>query len=76
MVGLTRAFHYAGARSLIVSLWKVADISTAELMTGLYSNLVQYHSPAEALRESKLKMLQSPVQLWRHPYHWAGFVVQ
>jgi CHAT domain-containing protein len=76
MVGLTRAFHYAGARTLIVSLWKVADVSTAELMSGLYSNLVKSRSPEQALREAKLKTLQSPVQLWRHPYHWAGFVVQ
>jgi CHAT domain-containing protein/Tfp pilus assembly protein PilF len=76
MVGLTRAFHYAGARSLVVSLWKVADNSTAALMDGLYANLVKSHTPPEALREAKLNMLKSSVPTWRHPYHWAGFVVQ
>ena len=76
MIGLTRAFHYAGARSLVVSLWKVADVSTAELMKSFYATLATTHSSTNALRDAKRSMIRSAVPIWRHPYHWAAFVVQ
>lgn len=69
MVNLTRAFMYAGARSVAVSLWNVADQSTAELMTGFYKKIQQGQSKYEALRAAKLEMVS------QHPYYWAGFVL-
>ena len=74
LIGLTRAFLYAGAPSLIVSLWKIQDRSTAELMVGFYRSLKNGRlSKAEALRQSKLELIQKG-QL-AHPYYWAGFVL-
>lgn len=74
LVGLTRGFFYAGARSVLVTLWKVQDNSTAELMKGFYKNyLGRGHTKAMALRQAKLTMLRS--DNWRHPYYWSAFVL-
>jgi CHAT domain-containing protein len=56
LVGLTRAFIYAGAPSVVASLWKVDDASTAYLMSSFYKNL-RTKTEAEALREAQLEMI-------------------
>jgi CHAT domain-containing protein len=57
--GLQRAFHLAGARSVVASLWKVSDRGTQLLMTRFYENLWQKKMPKlEALREAQLWMLR------------------
>src|SRR5260370_16313338 len=60
MIGLTRAFIYAGADSVVVSLWNVNDAATADLMRGFYENLKRGLPKDEALRQAKLKLLSSP----------------
>jgi len=73
MVGLTRAFMYAGAGAIVASLWSVADASTAELMQTMYSDVVNNKaSAADALRASKLSLIRNPETA--HPFHWAPFV--
>ena len=74
MMGLVRAFFYAGARSVCVSLWPVADASTATLMQHFYQHLLTGTDKAEALRQAKLEMLRAGGP-WAHPYHWAPFVL-
>jgi CHAT domain-containing protein len=74
VVGLARAFLYAGARSVVVSLWSVSDISTGHLMKSFYQQLAGNLGNAAALRLAKLQMLQGPVET-RHPYYWAPFIV-
>ena len=59
LIGLTRAFQYAGARSVLSSLWPVSDESTAELMKGVYSELKQGKPKAEALRLAQLALINS-----------------
>ncbi|HEY3135454.1 MAG TPA: CHAT domain-containing protein [Blastocatellia bacterium] len=73
IVGLTRAFLYAGAQSVVVSLWSVSDISTGRLMKDFYQNLMVNSSNASALRLAKLHLLRSET-VTRHPYYWASFV--
>lgn len=73
IVGLTRAFLYAGSRSLLVSLWNVADGSTPDLMESFYRHLGDSGARAEALRKSKLDMIDSGP--FSHPYYWAPFVL-
>jgi CHAT domain-containing protein len=73
MVNLVRAFFYAGARTVVASLWETGDITTKILMTGFYSHLVAGKDKAEALRLAKLDILKkfgstAPV------FHWAGFL--
>jgi len=74
VVGLTRAFLYAGARSVAVSLWDVTDLSTASFMKSFYRYLLENRSNAAALREAKVDMLRNGKQT-RHPYYWAPFVI-
>ena len=72
LVGLTRAFQYAGARSVVASLWGVSDLSTAELMKRFYENLKLGQPKDEALRNAQLSLLRSGSP---HPFHWAAFEV-
>src|SRR5207249_289422 len=74
VMGLTRAFLAAGARSVVVSLWRVNDRSTALLMEGFYRALLPPHLPREeALAEAKRALLAAAET--RSPYYWAPFVL-
>ena len=57
LVGLTRAFIYAGTPSVVASLWSVEDGSTAQLMASFYRNL-KTMSKAEALRQAQLELIR------------------
>ncbi len=74
IVGLSRAFLYAGARSVVVSLWDVTDTSAGQLMKQFYQNLADGMSNVAALRQAKLKMLNSDSAA-RHPHYWSSFVI-
>jgi CHAT domain-containing protein len=76
VLGLTRAFFYAGARNVAVSLWNVNDSATATLMRNFYRNLNRGLPKGEAMRQAKLAMLRGSQASWQHPYFWAAFVVQ
>jgi len=75
IVGLTRAFMYAGTPSVIVSLWNINDRSTASFMKNFYEQLIKGKDKAEALQQAKLQMLQSERKLYHHPFFWAPFVL-
>lgn len=75
IIGLTRSFLYAGAESVVVSLWNVNDIATATLMKAFYKNLKQGMAKDDALRQAKLELIRGQQQAWRHPYYWAAFVL-
>jgi CHAT domain-containing protein/Tfp pilus assembly protein PilF len=71
--GLRRAIVLAGAEAQIMSLWKVDDKATAQLMADYYLNLLKKGAGrADALREVQLSMLANKET--RHPYFWAGFI--
>jgi CHAT domain-containing protein len=72
--GLARAFFYAGASSLVVSLWQVSDRSTADLMTAFYERLDAGDDKAEALRRAKLRLIDEG-GAFAAPFHWAPFVL-
>jgi CHAT domain-containing protein len=71
MIGLTRAFQYAGARSVLASLWSVNDLSTADLMGRFYRRLREGESKDVALRAAQVEMLGSAQ--FSHPALWAAF---
>ncbi len=75
MIGLTRAFFYAGARSVMASLWMVSDQSTAILMKDFYSHYIKGERPSAALRQAKINLLKGDEPLYRHPFFWAPFVI-
>ena len=59
VLGLQRAFHQAGCRTVVASLWKVDDAATAALMTRFYDHLWgEKLSPIESLRKAQLDMLE------------------
>lgn len=75
LIGLTRSFYGAGARSVLASLWSVNDRSTAELMARFYRAMLENSlSPSAALRAAQVSMLREP--RFRSPYYWAGFILQ
>jgi CHAT domain-containing protein len=75
LLGLTRGFMYAGASSVVASLWKVDDEATAELMRQFYINMLQRRlTPAAALQAAQNSIRQRPE--WHMPYYWAGFTLQ
>lgn len=75
LIGMTRGFMYAGANSVIASLWQVDDRATSMLMENLYSEmLTEGMSPASALRAAQLEMLEQ--ERWASPYYWAAFQIQ
>ena len=76
VLGLTRAFFYAGARNVAVLLWNVNDFATATLMVSFYRHLTRGVPESEALRQAKLSLLHSSQPLWHHPYFWAAFVIE
>lgn len=75
LVGLTRGFFQAGARSVVVSLWEVEDRATAELMRRFYREMLERgRPPAAALRAAQDSLRREAG--WEAPYFWAGFVLQ
>src|ERR1043165_104253 len=76
VMGLTRAFMYAGAPTVGVSLWSVADKSTADLMTDVYRRLLSTNegtSSSSALRGAQLAMITG--KKYSAPFYWAPFVL-
>lgn len=72
-VGLVQAFLYAGARSVLASLWPVEDRATARLMARFYRSLAAGRSETRALIEAQRALLRDPAT--GHPFYWAGFIL-
>lgn len=88
MAGLARAFFYAGAPSLVVSLWDVADAPTSRLVAALYREWLRGASKARALRSAQLALIRDlragrvrvataagEITLPEDPAFWAGFTL-
>lgn len=74
IISLARAFTYAGAKSIVTSLWKVSDDHTADLMIRFYKNLKKGLPKDEALQRSKLDYLQENKGVAALPFYWASFI--
>jgi CHAT domain-containing protein/Tfp pilus assembly protein PilF len=72
--GLRRALVLAGAESQVLTLWRVQDERTRDLMVGFYRRLQSGEGRTEALRNAQLAMLRGKRALGRHPFFWAGFI--
>jgi CHAT domain-containing protein len=73
IVGLARAFQYAGARSLVASQWEVGDRSTSALMLAFYEALSAGKQKDEALRLAMSKV--AATKATGHPHYWAAFTL-
>jgi len=70
--GLARSFFFAGAKSLLVTLWSIDDTATIKFMENYYSKLNEGMTASQALNFSRRKMLDSE---FAHPGLWAPFVL-
>jgi CHAT domain-containing protein len=70
LVGLQRAFLYAGTPAVITTLWKVDDRASYELVRAFYDRLGAA-GPVEALRQAQLEARQA----FPHPFAWAAFEI-
>ena len=89
LLSLSRAFQKAGARTVVASLWSVADASTSELMIRFYTHLQNGHTKDVALQKAQIDLIRSsetkiktidedgnPVERdFSAPFHWAAFQV-
>ncbi len=86
LIGLTRAFQYAGARSVAATLWSVADRTTPELMVRFYRHLGSGKPKDEALRAAQIELIRGPIDGVgadgektlvdaSAPYYWAAFQI-
>lgn len=69
--GLQRAFQVAGANALIMSLWKVDDAATQQLMTNFYTNLLKTGNKQKAFKQAQLQLMTK----YKDPYYWGAFVM-
>jgi CHAT domain-containing protein/Tfp pilus assembly protein PilF len=76
LIGLGRAFFYAGSSRVLVSLWPCDDPATAEFMGSLYKAMLggAGQSPAAALRSARQAFWEKGGR-WKDPYYWAGFTL-
>ncbi|KAA3625809.1 MAG: CHAT domain-containing protein, partial [Bacteroidetes bacterium] len=74
VMSLARGFAYAGATSLVASLWKVKNQQTAQIFTDFYGNLKNSNSKSEALRKAKTDFLDKTDDIHASPAYWTGFV--
>nr|WP_225225474.1 CHAT domain-containing protein [Komarekiella delphini-convector] len=74
--GLRRAFVIAGTESQMVSLWKVNDKASADLMSKYYQLLQKGRDRSEALRQVQLEMMRNPQDPeYPNPYYWSAFIL-
>jgi CHAT domain-containing protein len=74
LVGLSRAFQIAGARTVAASLWSVSDRSTKELMTRFYRGLARGLRKDDALRDAQRALIAREAgPAFARPWHWAAF---
>ena len=69
--GLQRSFLVAGAKALVMSLWKVDDAATQALMTNFYTNLAKGGSKSKAFKQAQLQLMTK----YKEPYYWGAFVM-
>jgi CHAT domain-containing protein len=69
--GLQRAFLVAGADAMIMSLWKVDDAATQQLMTNFYTNWIKLGNKQKAFKQAQIQLMTK----YKEPYYWGAFVM-
>jgi len=75
IVGISRAFMYAGVPSLVVSLWSVDDKATSEIMKSFYKHLQAGLNKKQSLRQAKIDYLNTVSGNSNDPFYWAPFIL-
>jgi len=76
LISLARAFTFAGAKSIIATLWSINDQQTSFVATEFYRNLKLQKTKSQALQQAKLHYLsQSSNSNLAHPYYWSAMIL-
>ena len=74
ILSLARGFIYSGVSSIVMTLWEIDDVSSAEIISGFYGRLKEGEKIDVALRNAKLNYILTSDQLHAHPYFWSAYV--
>ena len=74
LMSLAHAFFQAGTKSVVASLWNIADKQAPMVITIFFENLKNGATKPEALRQSKINYYQNAVGINAHPFFWSGFI--
>jgi|CXWL01.1.fsa_nt_gi CHAT domain-containing protein len=69
--GLQRAFLVAGAEAIVMSLWKVDDAATQQLMNNFYTNMMKTGDKQKAFKQAQLQLMTK----FKEPFYWGAFVM-
>jgi CHAT domain-containing protein len=75
LISIARSFFYTGVRTVMYTLWPVADEAGATLIVNFYKELKHRQRLDDALRVSKLNFLKNADPVKAHPFYWAGYVI-
>ena len=75
MISLAHAFNYAGSESILTSLWKIDEQSSAEIIALFYGNIKKGWSKDKALQQAKLDYMATAKGRTINPQYWAGLVL-
>ena len=75
MISLAHAFNYAGSESILTSLWKIDEQSSARIVASFYKYLKKGWSKDKALQQAKLDYIATAEGRTLHPHYWAGLVL-
>ncbi|MFB2119430.1 CHAT domain-containing protein [Parapedobacter sp. 2B3] len=75
LMSLAHSFQYAGCPSVVMSLWKIDEKASADIITVFYENLAKGQSKSTALRKAKLQLIRKGGERLAHPYYWAGLAL-
>ena len=71
-MGMGRAFQYAGARSVLMSLWSVHEVASMNLIKSFFRNMKEGKNKSDALASARSEIRQNGFD---HPFFWAGFIL-
>ncbi len=74
VASLAKGFSYAGAKSIVTSLWDIEDQAAMEIMQSFYTNLERGMKKDEALRLAKISFMEDRAGPFAHPYFWAAYI--
>ncbi|MCF8245795.1 MAG: CHAT domain-containing protein [Saprospiraceae bacterium] len=74
IISLARAFAYAGAKSIVTTLWTVDDSASKDLTKEFYLQLRKGKTKDAALQSAKMKLVNGKDAKRQHPFFWAGFI--
>ena len=75
VISLAHSFMHAGCASVVMSLWKIDEKASAEIIAGFYEFLAKGKSKSTSLQASKLRWIERNGERLAHPYYWAGLAI-